>query len=196
MQISNIFVLSESACCSSADGEKKCRGAHWRIQNTHKSSGESLNKALHIESGTHNMHNIESFGNKNKCEWSWVQLNYTYLRCHYLDRIYFVWALLIALSIASCFACVRFLLCVCERERDCIHVCYIYVCSESSIKLLRILHERVALYMCYACVLLPPRPILNLYVSRKNRSNARLSSLNQSPNSWRVEKYLNLNPRL
>jgi hypothetical protein len=194
MQISNIFVLSESACCSSADGEKKCRGAHWRIQNTHKSSGESLNKALHIESGTHNMHNIESFGNKNKCEWSWVQLNYTYLRCHYLDRIYFVWALLIALSIASCFACVRFLLCVCEREI--VYTYVIYMCAANQVLNYCAFCTSASHYMCYACVLLPPRPILNLYVSRKNRSNARLSSLNQSPNSWRAEKYLNLNPRL
>lgn len=136
---------------------KMPRRAHWRIQNTHKSSGESLNKALHIESGTHNMHNIESFGNKNKCELSWVQLNYTYLRCYYLDRIYFVWALLFAISIASCFACVRFLLYVCEREREIVYTYIIYVCSESSIKLLRILHERVALYVLHVCYFRPSR---------------------------------------
>ena len=92
--------------------------------------------------------------------------------------------------------CMRTLSAVCVCVREIVYTYVIYMCAANQVLNYCAFCTSASHYMCYACVLLPPRPILNLYVSRKNRSNARLSSLNQSPNSWRAEKYLNLNPRL
>jgi hypothetical protein len=56
-----------------------------------------------------------------------VLLNYTYLRCHYLDRIYFVWGSSYCTLNRLLFCMrIRSLLCVCERERERL---YMYMCA-------------------------------------------------------------------
>lgn len=81
-------------------------------------------------------------------------LNYTYLRCHYLDRIYFVWGSSYC-TLNRLLFCMRvYTLLLREREN-------VYMCAANQVLNYCAFCTSASHYVCDACVLLPPWPILN-----------------------------------